>query len=268
MSRFILTLKSFVVVLAIAGPARADDSKPTLYLVSVGVSKYTYKPYERGVFYAAKDARDIANLFKSQEGNKYGKVEVKLLTDSQATQANIQKALTWLKTKATQDSQVIVFLAGHGGPDPLGRYEYVPNDTHPVLPSSKISGKMLFDALEHLPGQRLLLLDTCFAGGFAGKKASFLTLASCNAKETSTELSSKQNGCFTSVLVSGLSGKADLNKDGIVTLSEVTTYIKSNLSALTGGKQHVTCLGTSNQEFALPLVQATSTPGPTLAKGQ
>jgi uncharacterized caspase-like protein len=258
MSRFVLKTKMVVLalVLVVAGQARADGAKPTLYMVSVGISKFQSKGNEGGVMYAAKDARDVAEMFKKQEGKLFDKVECMLLTDKDATRANIVKALGWLKTKATADSQVIVFLAGHGGPDPLGEYFYVTHDSHRLLPSTNVTGRMLADALQRLPGKRLLMLDTCHAGGFAGKNADFITLAACSAQETSGEMVSTQNGYFTNVLLDGLSGKADLDKDGVITMAEINSFVKGNLLKLTAGRQHATLLAAEHLSMTLPLVQA------------
>ncbi len=53
----------------------ANLYKPTLYLLSIGVSKYKNSNYNLKV--ADKDAHAISQMFKSQEGKIYKRVVVK-----------------------------------------------------------------------------------------------------------------------------------------------------------------------------------------------
>lgn len=248
-------LLALLALAGLEGHAWADGAKTDLILVSIGVSKFEFALYEKGVQFAAKDARDVFQLFKAQQGKLFGEVRCKLLTDTEATRVNIEKALAWAKLHATPRSLVIVFLAGHGGPDPLGEYEFLPHDADPFLPSTKVTGKKIRSLLQDIPGRRLLLLDTCHAGGFNGKDAGFITLASCTAQEQSSELLAARNGYFTSVLLEGLSGKADKNGDGTITLTEVTGYLRTKLTPLTGGLQTPTLQQPAHLAAALPLVE-------------
>src|SRR5438128_220651 len=87
------------------------ESKPNLVLVSVGVSKFQHRAYERGVTAAAKDAQDVAAAYQQQAGRFFGSVEVKLLVNEEATRGNIEKALAWAKTRASANTYVVIFMA-------------------------------------------------------------------------------------------------------------------------------------------------------------
>lgn len=50
-----------------------------------------------------------------------------------------------------------------------------------------------------------------------------------------------KNGVFTYSLINGLgSGKADANKNGIITITELRDYVFDNVSKLTNGLQNTT----------------------------
>lgn len=246
----ILTL---ALMLAAAGPAFAQQSKPALYMVSVGVSQYQFKKYEAGVAYAAKDATDVARLFKNQEGKLFSRVESRLLTDNQATLKNIEQAIDWATKKASANAYVVVFLAGHGGPNAIGQYSYVTHDAHPLLDSTRVQGQLLRDLLQASKGKRFLILDTCHSGGFSGSGCDFVTMAACMAKEFSSEKAEIRNGFFTHALVEALSGKADMNKDGAVTLAEMDAYVADRVQTLSKGKQQSTMHRPATMQSRLPV---------------
>ncbi|MBI3407574.1 MAG: caspase family protein [Planctomycetes bacterium] len=251
-----LRIHSILALLIVsAGSVQADGERPALYLISVGVSQYQHRVFENGVRFASKDAQDLAALFQLQEGKLFERVHSKVLTDAEATRANIEGAFGWLKTKAVSDSYVVVFFAGHGGPDSLGQFTYLPHDAHPLLHSSRMSGAFLQQTLEKIAGRRLLILDTCHAGAVSLSTDSYVTLAGCKAQEKSGELASIRNGFFTSLLIEALQGKADADADGTVTLAELNSYLQSNLATLTGGRQHVVMNHPAGIALGLPLAQ-------------
>ena len=74
--------------------------------------------------------------------------------------------------------------------------------------------------------------------------------------ETSLELPELGHGVFTYYRVEGLKGAADANKDGIVTLQELYTYVPDQVtkkSRAAGGNQHP--MMKSELEGDLPLVR-------------
>ena len=234
--------------------SHAQD-RPTLHMVSVGISKYQDRRFESGVAFAAKDAQDVAALFAGQRGKMFGRVESKLLTDRDATRAGLAKALDWLEANATADGYTLVFLAGHGGPNALGAYEYLVHDPNALVASTRVHGAWLRSRLGKIPGKRILILDTCHSGGFGFQGAPFAAFAACGAKQQSSEHPSIQNGYFTRCLLDGLRGAADHDGDGRVTLAEAERHLNDKLPGLTQNKQHLTHHRPSSFAANLPLAQ-------------
>jgi len=65
-----------------------------------------------------------------------------------------------------------------------------------------------------------------------------VVLASSTGSELSQERAEWQHGAFTQAILEGLSGAADYNKDGVVSVDELNLYVKERVKKLTGGLQH------------------------------
>jgi WD40 repeat protein len=151
------SLKQTVEVVSTAPPVQPD-----LYVVSVGVSKYA--DVRMNLKYAAKDAQDIAGLFKTR-GGRYGKVEVLQILDGEAKRENILAARQKLASSKIGD-QVVVFVAGHGMLDTNLDYYFVTHDFDRDKPQRRgLSYDQLEGLLDGIPArQKLMMMDTCHSG--------------------------------------------------------------------------------------------------------
>jgi uncharacterized caspase-like protein len=114
---------------------------------------------------------------------------------------------------------------------------------------------MLRQQLEGLAkhGRVLVLLDACRAGGalatgqalaadatrlraaLVGPNVTVLT--SSNAAQLSREDPRWGNGAFTEIVLEALSGKADADRNGLISVSELTGYLTRHVPGLTDGAQ-------------------------------
>jgi hypothetical protein len=226
---------TLIVGLSAAQPARADAPPlPTLYLLSVGINNYQYIPKTNA---CAKDAEDVAALFQAQQGKMFGKVETKVLLNADATAHNIKRGLQWLNEKADGNSYVIVFFAGHGNKTPQGEYFYNGYDSHLQVPGTIVLWRHMQTALDGLPSKTILMLNSCFSGA-VGSTKNLTVLSSSLGSQVSFERPRPDgNGYFSLALLEALSGKADVNGDGTVTLAELNDYIAYRVNAISYGKQ-------------------------------
>ena len=175
-----------------------------------------------------------------------------------------------MKTNASSQDICLFFFSGHGdyGPDvaPIdeadGKDEYLcPYDS--LTYESEIRDDELDAWMSPITANKVLILDTCYAGGFvkgtAGltikaktgssyanltdgfakdiNKDGFVVLASCNDSETSVESSFLQNGVFTYYLDQCLCGSADVNGDG-VSAEEAFAYAAPRVINYTSNAQN------------------------------
>ncbi len=139
----------------------ADYDKPDLYLVSIGISEYQQSSYN--LAFAAKDASDIVNTFN--KSSAYEKVNVKLITNSMATDTEI-KSIRGFVEQAKVDDVVMIFIAGHGVLDDTYNYYFT---THNMNFSNPSDGGLPYESIEALLDgincrNKLLMMDTCHAG--------------------------------------------------------------------------------------------------------
>ena len=241
-----------------AGQRQAQEVsfKPKLYVLAVGVSKYANPEYNLGL--AAKDARDIATVLQAQKGKLYADVQVKILTDGNATRDDVMDGLDWLKTQVTARDVGVMFLAGHGVNDNTGRYYFMPHNANPEkLLRTGVPQSDIRDTLNSLPGKAIFFVDTCHSGNalgtaktrsmvavtdaFVNELASaengVVVFTAATGKQLSQEDKKWGNGAFTKAVVEGLSGKADFQKSGRITHKALDLYVSERVKELTRGTQ-------------------------------
>lgn len=241
---------------AASAPADGYTIKPKLYILSVGVSRYNKHP-ENNLKFAAKDATDFAAAMASQKGRLYREVSAKVLTDGQATRANVVDGLQWLKRSATQHDVAMIFMSSHGD-NSSGQYYFIPSDFDKArLESTSVLFTYIKDAVASIPGKVVVFMDTCHAGDVLGNRGTkaippsidgivnelvsaengAVVFTSSTGRQQSLEDPKWNNGAFTRALVDGLTGKADLTGKGRITINMLDVYISERVKELTQGKQ-------------------------------
>lgn len=236
--------------------AAADLLKPKLYAVVVGVSDYDSDSLK--LRYAAQDATDFATGIKRQEGGLYGRVEVRLLTDKDATRDSIVESLEWLEGEVTSRDVGMVFMAGHGVTDNRQRFFYLPSDADvEKLRSTAVSRDEMLNTMSNLAGKALMFIDACHsAASLDGEQTrgsavditavvnelssvenGVVMFASSTGRQVSIERDDWQNGAFTEALLEGLSGSADYIKDGKLTIAELDLWLSERVKELTDKRQ-------------------------------
>lgn len=240
-----------------AAPSGDDVLKPKLYGVVVGVSAYRDKTLN--LRYAAKDARDFAEALKLQKGGLYRDVELKVITDTDATTGEVKRALRWLEQSVTSRDVGVVFLAGHGVTDTKQRYYFLTSDSDAGQPEdTALEGVVLTDRTRSIAGKVLVFLDTCHAGQAMATRGGLyinkvveelsstdngiVTYASSTGRQLSQEDESWKNGAFTKALLEGLpalgrKGKADVTNKGVITTAALDLWLAERVKELTRGAQ-------------------------------
>lgn len=235
--------------------ARDLSTRPKLYLLAVGVSKYANPDYNNLVL-PAKDARDFADTaLRQRQAALYRDVEARVLTDQDATRANILQALEWLRKSVGPNDTAMLFLAGHGVTLIDRSYYFLPHDAHvDRLAQTGIANAQLTRLIAGIRGQRLFFIDTCHAGNALGGRRfstevaylindlvadenAVIVYSSSTGKQLSVEKDAWGNGAFTKVLVEGINGGADLRNTGRITQKGLDFYLADEVPRLTRGLQ-------------------------------
>jgi hypothetical protein len=197
--------------------------------------------------YAARDAQALAAALQAGGGGG-----VTLLENRNATRERIADALRALPARVREEDSVVLFFAGHGsvgtGPDGKPHYFLVPQDGQ-LADLQKTA--LMDDDLEELVGriparQVVVILDACYSGGgtrvirargvdnpavkppttvrpLIEASAGRVVISASRPDQPSFE-DDQRGGLFTSFLVEGLRGPADLDGDGKITVLELYQF--------------------------------------------
>ncbi|MBK7000377.1 MAG: caspase family protein [Rhodoferax sp.] len=229
--------------------------QPKLYVLAVGVAVYQHKDISP-LGLPAKDASDFVSAMQRQKGKLYREVEVKLLTDGNATRDDVIDGLDWLQKQVTQHDVGMVFIAGHGTNDPTQGYTYLPVNADPdKLRRTGVAMDEFKKTLSALPGKALFFFDTCHAGNVLGARSravndvsavinelssaenGVVVFSSSTGRQLSYEDPAWGNGAFTKALVEGINGAASYQNSGRITHKMLDLYISERVKELTKGKQ-------------------------------
>jgi hypothetical protein len=257
-------------------------TREAVFGVVIGINKYKNFP---SLKYAVNDAREFYRYLT--EVNQVPKDHVWLFLDEEATVEKLRTTLgTSLRRSAGKDDTVIIFLAGHGAteqdassPDGDGLEKYIlPHNADPKdLYGSAIPMSEIARIFQRISSERLVFIgDTCYSGASGGRtifaggtranvSGAFLErlsqgkgrviITASDSNEVSAEKDELKHGVFTYYLLEGLRGKADLDKDGVITVDEVYRYVSMKVPQATGQNQHPVKKGETTGQIILGLTK-------------
>ncbi len=246
------------VALKWAGPPSEDQIKRKLYAVFVGISDYDKAGLK--LSFADDDARDFSDNAKAQAGRLYETVDVKLLTDKDASAENIRGALGWLEEKVGPEDVGLLFMAGHGITDAKQRFYFLPVGGDPEdLRGTSIGETEIRETISALAGKALFFIDACHSADslkgdvaaadvtavinrMARADSGVVMFASSGGNELSLERSDWSNGAFTEALLAGVMGGADYEKDGSISTAELNLWLSTQVKKLTANRQNAVML--------------------------
>ena len=253
-----------------------------IWAIVIGINEYQNT---RNLKYAVNDARAFKDYLKDNVG--ISDERIFYLADQDATKSRIESLLgTTIKRKASRDDTVIIFYAGHGAvePDPSnldgdGFEKYLlPHDADlEDLYSTAISMNDIKTIFMRIRADRLIFIaDTCYSGASGGrtmvasktranlsdkfyerisKGKGRVIISSCSANEISKEDDKLQHGVFSYYMLEGLKGRADQDGDGIITVSELFSYISRKVPQASGQDQHPVKKGETEGELVIGRVK-------------
>ena len=240
------------------------DKKGKLFVLAIGVDKYSKFDAIHWLHYAAADARLMLDTLTKKAGPLHTEVISKLLItggDTPPTAANIVDALSLFHDAGPGD-MVVLFLAGHGENEGAD-YLFMPQDAEEVdkkyfRRSTVVDWSVLQKALQDAQGKRIMFVDTCHSGGAHNQRlikdaadANIVVFSATNSVTEAQERSDLGHGLFTYALAEGLNGKADLMKKGAVNITALYTFVYDEVKNLSNDEQIPAFHGDFSENFVL-----------------
>ncbi|MDR4484363.1 MAG: caspase family protein [Nitrospirales bacterium] len=232
------------------GKCTNNPSAPNLFAVLVGVN-YQSRPGNR-LYFAANDANKVEMAFKALEGSIFQKVYFWPYINSSAKKEDILQGLTALNLQSQKEEHkndiFLFFFSGHGINGPTRDFQLLAMD-------GPISEDNFVGLIRRTNGKKIIMIDACRSGSLDiahlentirdnDQVNGTVFIASSpgpKAKPNQTDsfecpfpgTKDCQNGYFTLAFLSGLQGEADHPQNGFVDTSEITSFIRGKVMALT-----------------------------------
>lgn len=264
MNRLFLVLLSFV-VLSTAGKGQinergvsdVDEKAPPIigktYCIISGISRYQFID---SLQFADNDALAMRRFMMSKSGGDVDSADILIFLNESATAASVWiQSLKWIKEKNLQPGdRLLVYFSGHGDAVSPEEFYYLANDCDPgndkdnyaiggTIPLDKLKNR--FKNLTNEGVTVVFIMDACRTNELPGGNSGITSLTEGILNKRTGELSllatgpgsvsieSREygggHGLFTYILLEGLYGYADQNKDGTVTFRELEKYVKTRV---------------------------------------
>lgn len=230
----------------------AQGDLPRLFCVAIGVGDY-HDDKLPPLKLSTKDARDFANAIAKKRGLPFADVQVKLLTDKEATRADIFEALEWLQQETTPNDISFFYYAGHGYCDEKDRFFFMPYGGTTDKLYNCFSAADFKNMAEDIHCKLIVFADACYSAALLEGNRSAATIhfveqlrrtkngmmlyASSASNTKSKEDPSWGNGAFTKALLSAFNGGARQQFDEGLSTQELDRYLYKEVRRLTNFKQ-------------------------------
>lgn len=216
------------------------------WAVLAGVNQYGNQPHIPSLHVCVEDVTAVHAALSG----KY--TAARLLTDATLehlpTRANILAELSSVAQAAGEGDLLLFYFSGHGVAE-AGESYLLPRDARlAALKHTAVAMKDVREILEASPARaKVIVLDACHSGAAIGKAGPAMTsefiqrvfteaegmavLASCKQGQQSWEWPEEGRSVFTHFLLEGLSGKADFDGKGFVTVSDAGRYVTDGVKA-------------------------------------
>lgn len=221
------------------------------YAVVIGINQYEkWAPLE----FAVADSRAVTQLFE-----RSGFDQIISIQDHEATQRRLLTILGHeLPRMVGRDDRLVIYFAGHGQTEELangGKKGYiipVDADTSNYF-ATAISMETLRSLSARIPAKHILyVMDSCYSGLGLNRSAGL----SVDVDDYIHEMSSRRavqiitaggkdepveekqgHGLFTKYFLLAMKGEADSNSDGLITASELGSFVKPQVAKASGKRQ-------------------------------
>ncbi|WP_424813017.1 caspase family protein [Roseococcus sp. YIM B11640] len=231
------------------GEAPPPPGAGRLVIVAIGVDQYAQT--DLSLRYAVADARTVAESLRSRADRVFREVITTVLTNREATRANIIAALNQAAQVTRPEDTFVLYLAGHGvRAEGDRRFLFLPHEASTTnwdaLRRSALDEGTLVAALARIRARDgFLFIDTCHAGqvtidslaALGNETGRFLLAASTSVQEALDSYDDR-NGVFAYAVREGMGGRAATDGEGRVSALALGEWVTRRVPQLAAQKHH------------------------------
>ena len=207
----------------------SKDHYKNRYALLIGISEYPKLGRGKSLYYSVPDCLAVRSLLT--DNFDYPAEEIVLLEN--ATRQEILRQLDRLNEVLSPEDSLFIYYAGHGA-NQNGEGFIIPTDGERDNPQSWLSGNRWIELIKGLPAKHIFFVaDMCFAGSFL--RNYFLPTEPADKRSISflvagTSLQAvPDTSQFSLLLRKGLSGYAGERTNGLISSTELSDYIRTEL---------------------------------------
>ncbi len=190
--------------------------------------------------------KDVTGLYAQLLTGGFEPDRIHLLTDETSalpTRANLLQSLQSVASATEPDDLLLFYYSGHGDEQDGASYLVARDGRRLVLGDTAVPLARVRDIIEAAPARgKVIVLDACHSGARIGSKGpqpmspefirrvfeeaeGLAVLASCKRGQLSYEWRAQERSVFTHYLLEALSGAADRDAKGFVTVEDTTRHV-------------------------------------------
>ena len=211
-----------------ASEASANPSRPNsrVFALNVGVADY-----ERMSPLNLTD-QDATKLTEALQATGMMAGESVTLINAQATRENFAAAIAQIAASIGPDDLFLLFFSGHGDKNDVSRDVERDGSSETIeLFDASVSDFELAQMIEPITARTLLVLDSCFSGGFddvINQRIGRMGVFSSDSDLTSLVADKFEAGGYIShILQLAVEGQADTNHDAAITAGELSEFMRT-----------------------------------------
>ncbi len=214
-----------------------------LYSISLGNAEKNYDQSFSSTSHVSDDIQMLSHILSDQEGKNYRKVEIMPFDDIDDALDDIRHQMHRLKTRASSEDMIMINVYGTAQNKSRG-VEIIPSRNVPR--SNPITLDYIIQTISHISCKKILVCDANLTRSqiddylrknhLDTKEVAFL--ASYWYNDSFSQRGVWNHGAIFQALREALAGKADMNQDGEVSLTEVDIFLNDRVMEITGNVQY------------------------------
>ena len=202
------------------------SNNKNLYVISIGVPTYK-NHYNMDMPRNQEDAERISDILRRAEGVFSNVYYETIAEHGMASNGNVEKAINRVYRRARKSDVVLIYISSHGKKHKDGEYLLLLYD----FSKEKIykTGFRAKNLIKEPKIKTIVWIDACESEAAAKDLIDNKVDLLVSSSENECPYSDWRGSAFTNTLLEGLSCRADFDKNGIVSLQEITTYVVKNV---------------------------------------